>query len=243
VGAGTPNLRVVLWEPQDLLNIGAVVRVCRNCAITDLRLVRPAEWDLHRVTITAPHSADWVAHHVRLCDDWDDAMDGVITAYALTARAREERTARLRLHEAAERILGTTEQSAFVFGREDHGLPNAIIEKCHAYVTLETSADYPSINLAQAVLLVAHHVFVRSGAAVPMPPPAKEFPRADVTAIDRMLGDMANALDGIGFFKGDQRDAVMGTLRRSLLRAELDQRELATWWAVAREVERAGGAR
>lgn len=237
--AGAP-VRIVLWEPQDSLNIGSVVRVCRNTAISDLVVVRPGSWDIDRIATTAPHCRDWVAQHVRTCDGWDDAMRDVTRAWALTARAREERVQRSRLDAAVDQMGrdGHDALTAFVFGREDSGLPNDVIERCGGFVTLETCAEYASLNLAQAVLLVAHAVFKAHGDVVPLKPAARRFDRAPLDQVERMIVQLDQALDAVGFFKGDQRRNVADTLRRTLLRAELDRQELATWWGVFKEIAR-----
>ena len=233
-------VRIVLWEPQDSLNIGSVVRVCRNTAIRDLVIVRPGSWDIDRIATTAPHSRDWVAQNARRCDDWDDAMHGVTRAWALTARAREERVQRARLDAAVEQMHtdGPEACTAFVFGREDSGLPNDVIERCGGFVSLETCAEYASLNLAQAVLLVAHAVFKAHGEIAPLRPPARSFDRAPLDQVERMVVQLDEALHSVGFFKGDQHSNVVATLRRTLLRAELDRQELATWWGVFKEVAR-----
>lgn len=239
------RLRVVLWEPQDPLNIGSVIRVCRNCGIDDLRLVRPASFDLARMTITAPHSAAWIEQHVAVFDSFGDAIEGTTRAWALTARSREERTGRSRLDAALDTIaaLPTTADVAFVFGREDSGLPNAIVERCGNYVTLETSAEYPSLNLAQAVLLVVHRHFVTRGNPVPLTEPARHYNPAPLEQIDRMMRQAEQSLDAIGFFKGSQRTNVINSIRRVFLRAELDTQELATLWGMFKEIERAATPR
>lgn len=236
---------VILFEPRDPLNIGSVVRACRNHDVTDLRVMRPRTLDPERVATTAPHSEAWIERHLTQRDTWGEAVDGLSLVIAFTARAREERTPRMRLSEAIDRIRAL-EQGArwgFVFGREDHGLPNDIVDRCDAFVTLETSAEYASLNLAQAVIVALHSAFVALGEPIPIVPTAREHPRAPAEQLERFMGQVELSLDAVGFFKGDQRDNVLRTVRRVMTRAELDTRELATLWGIFVEMERAAGVR
>lgn len=231
---------IILWEPQDPINIGSVVRVCRNTGIDDLRLVRPAGWVPERVNISAPNSEAWIDAHVSHFETWEEAVSGMHELWALTARGRREGQTRHRLQDIGQ-DLGALAQSGqhvgFVFGREDHGLPNAVVDRCDGYITLETSPEYPSLNLAQAVLLVAHALLMNFGEPLHMEPVTRQLERATHDEVERMMGQAARALDSISFFKGDQRYNVLRTLREVFVRAQLDKRELNTFWGVFKEVE------
>jgi tRNA/rRNA methyltransferase/tRNA (cytidine32/uridine32-2'-O)-methyltransferase len=230
---------VLLVEPQDPLNIGSVVRVCRNTGIGDLRLLAPAPHDPHRVTITAPNSAEWIGAHVRTFDTWEAAVHGCQRLYAFTARGREERQRRMRLPELIDEIAASDATYALVFGREDSGLPNEIVDRCDAFVTLETDAEYASYNLAQAVLLGCHAILVRTGDAVELKPPSREFPAATHDDVERLVERATVALEEAGFFKGTVGDNVVRTIRRVFVRASLDKQEMATFMGAFTEVVRA----
>lgn len=230
---------VILWEPQDPINIGSVVRICRNTDVTDLRLVRPRSWNPEVVLISAPRSESYIDAHVRSFDSFTEASAGIHRLYALTARGRRERQRRLRIEDLLEDITSLLETDArfgFVFGREDAGLPNEVVDRCDAYITLETAADYSSLNLAQAVMLVVWNLFRRFGAPAELRAPQRTWDGVSHDTLSRMMDDVEKALDTIGFFKGDQRDNVLRTVRQVFLKAELDQQELATFWGIFREV-------
>ena len=125
-----------------------------------------------------------------------------------------------------------------VFGREDHGLPNDIVQRCDAFVTFATSEEFTSLNLAQAVMLATHALFVGIGDLDPMPPSPRSFPAATHDALDRMMGQAERSLELLGFFKGTQRSNVLRTLRRVLTNARTDTQELATFWGIFAEIER-----
>lgn len=238
--AGRSFATIILWEAQDPINIGSVVRVCRNTGIDDLRLIRPAGWVPERVSISAPNSEAWLKQHVRIFETWEEAVSGVHELWALTARGRREGLTRHRLQSIARDLDGRAsagERVGFVFGREDHGLPNEVVDRCDGYITLETSPDYPSLNLAQAVLLVAHQLLMSFGEPLKMDAPPRRSERVTHDEVERMMAQAERALDAIDFFKGDQRYNVLRTIREVFVRAQLDKRELSTFWGVFKEVE------
>lgn len=231
---------VVLWEPQDPINVGAAARACMLTDIGELRVVNPGFDDFERVHISAPNGDAYIADHLRVVDSWEAATEGVQKAIAFTARGRHERQGRGRLEPVVDDLAAAPVPFALVFGREDHGLPNAIVDRCDLYVCLESSARYRSFNLAQAVMIAVHRVFVASDAAVEMKEPGREFPRPSHAEVERMMGTAEEALDAIDFFKGDQRENVLRTIRRVVVRAEVDTQELATLWAIFAKTRRAG---
>ena len=233
---------VLLWEPQNPLNIGAVIRACRNFGVVDLRVVRPGRWEPQQMLVTAPNSAAFLDTHVRRFDAWEDALEGVTRTVALSARARGERQARWTVDEASTALARDPEVTALVFGREDAGLPNEIVHRCDALVSIDTSPAYRSLNLAQAVVLLLHRAFeARAGQRAPKAA-KKRFERADGAAVERMMQQAERGMAAIGFFKGDQRENVLRTVRRVVMKAEVDTQELATLWALFAECERVGEA-
>jgi TrmH family RNA methyltransferase len=236
--AASPMPVVILYEPQNPLNIGSVVRACMNCNVEDLRLVKPRVWDEKKMSVTAPHGEEFLREQVTRYDTWEKAVEGIGEAYAFTARGRAERQHRHRLEELLEtnRDFSTT---AFVFGREDSGLPNDIVDRCHGYITIETSAHYRSLNLAQAVLVALHQCFRTIGTPVKMRPSGRSFKGVSVAAMERLMLQVERSLEEIDFFKGDQHDNVLRTVRRVLMNADMDSQETATMWGIFTEIENA----
>lgn len=231
---------VVLFEPQNPLNVGATVRACRNFGVDDLRVLRPGQWDPDTARVTAPHGDDFFAENVNVVDEWADAIAGTKRLYAFTARSREERQRRLPLAEAAAEWAASPDPVGLVFGREDHGLPNEIVHRCDVLVTIDTEAEASSLNLAQAVIVALHRAFEARHGVRPPPPPRRQFEPADKGQIERMLGTAEEGLEAIAFFKGDQRANVMRTIARIVNKAEVDTQELATLWALFAELKRVG---
>jgi len=237
--------RVVLYEPRDPINGGSVVRVCRNTGISDLRFIRPVYGlDARVMSISAPNSDAWISTHASSHDDWSSALDGATRAYALTARRRDSVVPGLGLDNLVDHVLGHDEPFALVFGPEDHGLPNEVVDRCTAYVTVETDAAYPSLNLAQCVLLVAHRLYMAHDVSDGKTGDESRTPmvdaeqRADLGQIERMMRDTEEALDRLGYFKGSQRQNVLASMQRVFTRADLSRRELGLFWGIFAEIIR-----
>lgn len=241
------NVTVVLFEPQDDINIGTAVRACANFGVTDLRLVRPATADPHRMLISAPNAAAQVAA-LQHFDDLDDALSDCVRVFGATARARTAARAVMTPIDVAQASASSNDRIALLFGREDHGLPNEALDRCDVEVTIPTAPEYRSLNLAQAVLLMLWEQFrARALAAdetAQSHPPLhvrSEFPLAERGQVERMYGVATDALQHSGFIKYGDGEHVMRSVRSVFNRAQLDERELAIWFGIFKEVLRLPG--
>src|SRR2546428_549374 len=155
---------VVLHEPQELVNIAHVVRALKNFGFRDLRLVRPREYDAFRVEGIAHQTQDILARvtqHERL----EDALADCVHVVGFTSRGRSARRNQQRPRPAAAEILARSEVGvvALLFGREDKGLANDALDRCHRVVTIPTNPDYPSLNLAHAAVLMLYKLALARG--------------------------------------------------------------------------------
>lgn len=226
------HVTLVLWEPQDDINIGTTVRAARNFGVSDIRLVRPASGDPSRILISAPNAEEAVANLKRY-DDLDEALRDCERVIGTTARGRKANWPLLHPTEAALEAHNATGRVAFMFGREDSGLSNEALDRCDTLITVPTNPNYSSLNLGQAVLLVLWECFRTTGAKVEREP---EFPLARREQVERMLDAAEAALESVEFFKGAGRVHVVRSLRSVLLRAGLDERELAIWFGIWKEI-------
>ncbi len=217
---------IVLVEPQDPINIGNTIRAMKNMGLSRLRLVRPANADGAAVRISAP-KADDIISNMETFDSVDEALADCVLVVAMTARGRRHRRLALRPPEAAELLVERSSQGpvAVVFGREDSGLPNEVVDAAHRVCTIGTRPDYSSLNLGQAVLVICYELFALAGVPEPLKGPQRTHPAATVAELDGTLGQMQETLQTIGFFKSGHPGAIPGTLRQILLRADLDRRE------------------
>ncbi len=232
-------LVVVLHRPQDLVNIASVIRIMKNFALRDLRLVAPAEYDAYRVEGIAHKTGD-LLKRVQLFDALDAALADCHHVVGFTARQRSAKRNAQRPREAAAEILAASEASlvALVFGPEDKGLTNEELDRCHRMVTIPTSADYASLNLAQAVSVMAYELFLARGTP-PLKPPRREAEPATQEQLERLFADARRALEAIDFFKTRNPEPIMRTVREIIHRTPFDAREIELVRAMCMEVIKA----
>jgi tRNA/rRNA methyltransferase/tRNA (cytidine32/uridine32-2'-O)-methyltransferase len=234
---------VVLFEPQDPINIGATVRAMKNMGVSDLRLVRPVPYDLNRIEQIAHDTAD-VYRRIRHYDTLDEALADCVRVAAFVGKPRAAKWERHDPRSVAEHFMGFVPEGrvAFLFGREDHGLPRVALDHAHVTVTIPTTA-HASLNLAQAVLVALYEMHLRAGDATRrLPRPRKHAPAATGEQFERTFADVQRALAAIDFFKTRNPALVMRSLRSLVYRADPDGREIdlarATAIEVLRTVER-----
>ena len=233
------RVAVVLFEPQDPVNIAATVRAMKNMGVATLRLVRPCAYDPVRLEGIAHDTWDVIDRIVHF-DDFDSAVADCVRLVGFTARRHSAKWQMMDPRAAAEDALGYVGEGTvgFVFGREDNGLPNEILDRVHAAVTIPTTT-HASLNLAQAVLIALYELHLAAGDATrTLPGPRKEAPPPPTEEFERFFGEAFQALDAIQFFKTRYPEHIMRSLRALTYRAAPDSRELSLLRAMALEVVR-----
>jgi len=169
---------VVLDRPRDATNVGGVVRAMGNFGLTRLRLVEPAAYDEGRILAVA-HRGQAILDRLERHPTLDAALADCIFVLGTTARPRTVRHERMTPRQAAPALLRAAAlgrataggdlphtgappgaPAAILFGPEDRGLSNEALGRCNALVTVPTTTDYSSLNLAQATLLIAYEVWL-----------------------------------------------------------------------------------
>ena len=238
-GSLLDQVRVVLYEPQDPINIGAVVRAMKNMGVRELRLVRPVPYDLNRIQQVAHDTFD-VVERTRHFDDLDTALADCARVAAFSARRRAAKWTRMDPRRMAVELLEWAERGpvALLFGREDHGLPNDALDRAHLMVTIPTST-HASINLAQAVLVALYELHVAAGDATrPMGRHRRHAPAATAEQYELTFADAERSLEALDFFRTRNPEHVMRSLRSILFRAAPDGREIELLRAMTIEVRR-----
>ena len=234
------RVRVVLHEPQDPVNIAAVVRAMKNMGLHDLRLVQPNEYDASRIHFVA-HDSDDIVANIRHYDTVDDAIAGCVCVAAFTARRRAAKRRIAEPREAAVELVrcAADGEVALLFGREDRGLDNEALDRAHVVVTIPTT-DYASLNLAQAALIAMYELRLAAPEhARVRRPPRKDAPPATTEQFERLFADVERALVAIDFFKTRNEALVLRSFRSLTFRAGPDAREIELLRAMAIEVSRA----
>jgi len=156
-----PQVRIVLCRPSHPGNIGAAARAMKTMGLSDLRLVAPEKYPAPEAQWMATHAADVLANS-RLHGDLGSAIADCVAAFALSARPREWSTQVLDARAAAARAMALGGEVAFVFGNESAGLTNDEMLACQYLVHIPANPEMTSLNLAQAVQVVAYELFLTS---------------------------------------------------------------------------------
>jgi TrmH family RNA methyltransferase len=232
------NLVVVLNEPQDLVNIAGVVRVMKNFGMRDLRLVNPLEFEPKRITGIA-HGSDDLVKRAEIVDDLDTALADRTFVAGMTARQRAAKRNMQRPREAALHLLAAAEEgnAALLLGREDKGLNNEQLDRCHRVVTIPTAPDYAALNLSHAFSVMAYELFV-AREDTDFKRPRRTAPPASQEQLEQLFTRAEQGLDAIEFFKTRNPASIMRTVREIAHRTPMDGREVSLLKAMCVEVVR-----
>ena len=232
---------LVLVSPQDIVNIAAAVRIAKNFAIEDLRLVAPAVFDAWRIEGIAHNTADLV-ERIRVFDTLDEAVADCVWVVGLTARSRTAKRTVLRPAAPPRWTCSRASRRArspWWPAGKTRDLPTRNWIAATPSSPFPTSKEYSSLNLAQAVAVMSYELWLaRGGEAQPLKPPRKSADPALAAQLERLFGDWEQALWAIEFFKTRQAESVMRSFREVIYRAGLDGREAALVRAMGIEVRR-----
>jgi TrmH family RNA methyltransferase len=219
-------VRFVLVAPSHPGNVGATARAMKNMGLDELVLVRPAAFPHADATAMASGADDLLAR-ARLVDTVDEAIAGCGLVYGTSARVRSQYYwPGLTPREAAPRLLAAARgnAAAVLFGTERTGLTNEELERCNALVHIPTNPAFDSLNLSQAVQVIAYELRL----ALDLPPlrPEREIPLAPADELERLYGHFDAVLKEVDFTDRNGGPHLLRRLKRILARAELDQHEV-----------------
>lgn len=218
---------IVLVETQLGENIGMCARAMLNCGLDQLRLVRPRDgWPSDRARATAA-DADRVLENAKVYDHIDEAIADCQRVYAATARQRNLRIPGLDLREAVTEIVSTSPppQTAILFGPEASGLDNETLSRADRLIHFPTNPEFPSLNLAQAVLLFSWDW--RQSSTLETTTITSTAPPATREETNSLLTRLEQALEESQFFPNEtQRPDTLRKLRALLTRSNSSEDDL-----------------
>ncbi|HXD84020.1 MAG TPA: RNA methyltransferase [Rudaea sp.] len=223
-----PDIRFVLVRTSHPGNIGAAARAIRTMGFARLGLVAPHKFP-HPDAVAMASGANGVLDDAAIAPTLVEAVADCTLVLGCTARARAVQLEELSPREAAARALVASAHGpvALVFGNERTGLENDELMSCHAAVRIPSVEDFPSLNLAQAVQVLAYELRLAMLEQAPSAvPESKSDPAATTEQLEYMFEHLAQMLDDIDFHKGRSPVTIMKRLRRLFLRTQLEQREV-----------------
>ncbi|MBI3993948.1 MAG: RNA methyltransferase [Candidatus Lambdaproteobacteria bacterium] len=217
------RIHVVLVEPGNSLNVGAVARAMLNLGYTNLHLVAPPRYDPVQAAVSACWAGE-LLHEATEHATLDEALADMQQVVGFTARHGRHRPRHLLLHEWAQaHVAAPPGRTALLFGPEDHGLTQEQISQCHWLVRIPTAEANPSLNLAQAVLLALYELSRPNWAALGEAP-RELAPMRDMLQLDRLTDEV---LRRSGFIYEGTPRPLPDTVKHLLRRIAPDRREMS----------------
>ncbi len=228
---------IVLVRPQLGENIGKAARAMLNFGLADLRLVAPRDGWPNPSAGPAASGADIVLEQARVFDTVAEAVADCPFVYATTVRKRGLVMPVVSPQEAAREIRGHDGPSAILFGAERSGLETDEVALAGKIVTVPVNPEFRSLNLAQAVLLLAYEWSRQEHLAVPTLGDEAE-PRAEHAHLEGLIQQLYAALDQADYFHPpDRTPATKNTIRTILTKAGWSAREVQALRGIVRALE------
>jgi tRNA/rRNA methyltransferase len=245
LASGAPA--VILVRPQLGENVGTAARAMLNFGLRGLRLVEPKCGWPNVKALQAASGATEVLNALRSFERVEHAVSDLHRVYATTARTRDLPKPVVTPAQAAREArtaLAAGERVGFMFGPERTGLANDDLVYADAVVSIPVNPDFFSLNLAQAVLLLAYEWF-RSDTEVPerrdVEPAGRPATKGD---LDRLLEHLIAELDAVNFFRtADRRQSMSRALRLIFARADLREPDVHLLRGVIKDLARGGRRR
>lgn len=227
-GAALARVRIVLVETTHPGNIGAVARAMKTMGLAKLALVAPRLFPAAEATARAS-GADDLLMAAAVVPTLAEAIADCVAVFGTTARPRYLEWPVLAPREAAERVTACAADGdvAIVFGRERTGLTNAELELCSQAIRIPTDPGFSSLNLAQAVQIMAYELRLRAGPdGVPSPAAEDEEPRATARELEALSAAFLEGMTLVDYFDPARPKLLPRRLRRLFNRAGLRHSEV-----------------
>ena len=249
------SVRVVMVETSHPGNIGAAARAMKTMGLSRLELVNPAEFPSVEATARASGAGELLAG-AQVHEQLDGAIGDTTLVVGTSARQRRIPWPCLTPRQLAELIAtrGEAEQVAVLFGREDRGLTNDELRRCHYHVEIPANPDYGVLNVAAAVQLIGYElrlalvgqndegdgVMFRNRHVLELPPQRWDAPPASSEELEHFLEHLQRLMESSGFLDPRNPAQVMTRMRRLFLRARPDRIEISTLRGVLARLEERG---
>jgi tRNA/rRNA methyltransferase len=228
-------------------NVGATARAMKVMGFSELVLVRPRFPDVltQEDTVAMASGAADILVRARIVDTLAEALDGVTHAIGTAMTPRDfgppTITPREGLAELARSRVADGHRVGFVFGSERHGMANDDVYRCHAVISIPTHPGYGSLNLAQAVQVLAYEWRMALG-GFPVAPRTPDADLAGGEAVQGMLTHLEQALVALGFLDPAAPKKLMPRLNQLFNRAELRQEDIHILRGIAKAIIERSGA-
>jgi len=216
------SVSILLVRPRYPENIGSVARAMKNTGLHKLIVVDGSS-PLHRDAYRLASGAEDILERAEEFPTLREAISEMGCVVGMTSRAGKERSPLLTPRNMAEKLISISENNSIglAFGSEREGLTNEELSLCHHYVRIPSADAFPSLNLAQAVMVLCYELFQSSMTIQEETPPLASSDR-----LERMFEHMERTLVAIGFLDVEHPERIMRVLRKIFGRSQMDEREV-----------------
>ena len=225
------NIRIVLVNTSHPGNIGAAARAMKNMGLSDLCLVEPRKFP-HRDADARAAGATDILENARVVDDLDEALSDCQLVVGASARSRTIPWPIVNPRELAAIVAPLTEdvRVAVLFGREDRGLTNDELQRCHHHVHIPVNEEFSSLNIAAAVQVITYELRMAKLSSVQEVRPQWgtdwDVELADNRELERLFEHLEQTLTEVDFLDPEKPRNLMPRLRRLFLRSIPDKIEV-----------------
>jgi tRNA/rRNA methyltransferase len=216
------SIRIILVRPKFPENIGSVARAMKNMGLSRLFVVNGCS-AIHPNAYKLASGAEDILERAEEFFTLQEAISEMGCVVGTTSRGGKERHPDLTPQTLAKKLIPLSRKNliGLVFGSEKEGLTNEELSLCHLYARIPSMESFPSLNVAQAVMVVSYELF-RASIEIPK----KEIRLAQAEQLERMIEHMEGTLIRIGFLDADHPKGIMRALRRLFGRSQMDEREV-----------------
>ncbi len=240
------QIRIVLVNTTHPGNIGAAARAMKNMGLSRLYLVKPKKYPHEEALWRAGHALD-VLDNAVIVETVDEAIGEASLVIGTSARERKIPWPLMSPREVGTRVASeqSNQDVAILFGREDRGLTNDELQKCHIHLNIPTADEYSSLNMAQAVQVVAYELRMACcGDNLPSEKQSQEDKRdwdvdlASTGAMEHFYAHLEQVLIDIEFLDPKVPRQTMTRLRRLFTRVRMDEIELSMLRGILKKISK-----
>jgi len=233
------DTRFILLNTSHPGNVGATARAMKVMGFGELVLVAPRFADVlvQEETVAMASGAADILVRARVVDTLAEALDGVTFACATAMTPRDFGPPTHAPRDLFATLAGGVHRVGFVFGSERFGMSNEDVYRCHACLSIPTHPDYGSLNLAQAVQLLAYDWRQALGGFAVAPRTVAQA-HADAAEVQGLLAHWHDALAAVGFLDPASPKKLMPRLNQLFNRAQLTHDEVHILRGVARAMQK-----
>jgi tRNA/rRNA methyltransferase len=217
-------IRIVLSHTSHPGNIGAAARAMKTMGLRSLYLINPKSFPDPEAEARASNAVD-VLQRAQVCKKLDEALDNTVLTAAVTARPRELSHDVFDARQGTRELLRYAQQPvALLFGRENSGLTTAEVSKCQIIIHIPANPQYPSLNLASAVQIMAYELrMALMEDRVPVTPISLP---ASFNEVELLYAHLEQVMIASGFLDPQKPKFLMQRIRRLFARARLEKEEV-----------------